>query len=257
MVASEQLLLKEKPVSDRGTPVYGGALHVAEADGESLIYNENIRLTVSSKTGFITTLFISERPVLAGPLLPNYFRAMTDNDRSFANFNPKQTLPMLEGYQWQHVPGEMRLIECKIRDEGAGIAVASRYEHELFAEEISLEYIVHPNGRLTVRHAATPLKQPYRIGMTAVLSEGYDRFAWYGRSPHETYCDRKTGADVSLYKATLDELWHDYTRPQENGNRTDVRYLKVCGAYGSGFTLLKKAYIIEEGKTYTQEFEIF
>ena len=312
VVASEQLLLREKPADTVSEPVYGGALHVSEANGESIVRNENICLTIGSKTGFITSLSIRERPLLAGPLRPNYFRAMIDNDRGFASFSPKQLIPTLEGYRWQHAADEMRLIECKIQDQGPGILITSRYEYELFAGEVVLEYIVHPNGRVKIRHTVTPLEQPYRIGMTAALPACYDRFTWYGRGPHETYCDRKTGADVSVYSAALDDLQHDYMRPQENGNRTDVRYLKVCDAYGGGFTLkdttgyylgfsahpysqdeldacehihelprhnevflqidalqcgvggdlpgfalLKSAYIIEEGKEYTQEFEIF
>lgn len=312
VVAAEQLLLKEAPAHENRGPVYGGMLRVEEAEGASLIYNENIRLTVSRETGFVTGLMIRELPILTGPLRPNYFRAMIDNDRGFASFDPKHLVQGLEGYQWRQVADEMKLVECKIQDVEEGIFVTSRYEHGLFQGEVVLGYVVHPDGRLTLRHRATPLQRPYRIGMTAVLPGRYDRFTWYGRGPHETYCDRKTGADVSLYHATLDELQHDYMRPQENGNRSDVRYLKVSGAYGEGFcvrdntgrflgfsahpysqdeldacehihelprhkevylqidalqcgvggdlpgmALLKRAYVIEAGITYEQEFEIF
>ena len=208
-----------------------------EEKSVSTISNENIQLNICAQSGFITSLSIRERSLFKQPLRPNYYRAMVDNDRGFASFNPKQLLSTIEGFQWKHVPDEMRLIDTKIKDVDANIVVTSRYEHKLFEGDIVLEYTVHPNGRLKIKHAATPLQRPYRIGMSAVLTEGYCNFTWYGRGPHENYCDRKTSADVAVYHGGLDDLQHNYLRPQENGNRTDVRYLNIRDAYGSGFTI--------------------
>jgi beta-galactosidase len=132
----------------------------------------------------------------------------------------------------------MQLVSCDISDEGKAIRVDCRYRHALFSGETALSYRIDPSGAVSVRHEATPAAaQPYRIGMTAQLPGEYRRFAWYGRGPHETYCDRKTGADISLYSASLEELEHRYMRPQENGNRTDLRWLSARDAHGQGFVL--------------------
>jgi beta-galactosidase len=57
---------------------------------------------------------------------------------------------------------------------------------------------------------------------------------WFGRGPHESYWDRKTGARVGLYSANAADLYHPYVRPQENGTRADVRWMAVTNAAGTG-----------------------
>ncbi len=57
---------------------------------------------------------------------------------------------------------------------------------------------------------------------------------WYGRGPQETYCDRKTGGKITLHQSTVTDLEHHYMRPQENGNRTDVRFAELTDADGKG-----------------------
>ena len=58
--------------------------------------------------------------------------------------------------------------------------------------------------------------------------------AYLGRGPYENYWDRHTGSAVGLYSGSVEELTHVYTRPQENGNRTDVRWLTLTDSSGAG-----------------------
>ena len=58
--------------------------------------------------------------------------------------------------------------------------------------------------------------------------------AYLGRGPYENYWDRHTGSAVGLYSGSVEELIHVYTRPQENGNRTDVRWLTLTDKDGAG-----------------------
>ncbi len=67
-----------------------------------------------------------------------------------------------------------------------------------------------------------------RIGMACELAPGLDQVRWYGRGPHECYSDRKTGAAVGIYRAEVDALQVPYVLPQENGNRTDVRWVEFA-----------------------------
>ncbi|MDH4046310.1 MAG: beta-galactosidase small subunit, partial [Gemmatimonadota bacterium] len=62
----------------------------------------------------------------------------------------------------------------------------------------------------------------------------FDQVRWFGRGPHESYWDRKTGARVGLYEAEAADLYHPYVRPQENGTRSDVRWMAVTNADGVG-----------------------
>src|SRR5512136_1894001 len=66
------------------------------------------------------------------------------------------------------------------------------------------------------------------------LPGGFEQLTWFGRGPHENYIDRNTGAAVGLYHSTVDEQYVPYILPQENGNKTDVRWLTLTNADGVG-----------------------
>jgi len=70
--------------------------------------------------------------------------------------------------------------------------------------------------------------------MKITLPGAFDNISWYGRGPHESYWDRKTGAPVGLYQGTVMEQYHPYIRPQENGNKTDVRWVALTNNKGMG-----------------------
>ena len=76
-----------------------------------------------------------------------------------------------------------------------------------------------------------------RFGMSFAVSGEYDRAEWYGRGPEENYIDRKTGSALGIYSKKARELEHRYMRPQENGCRTDTRYLKLCDSRNKGIMI--------------------
>lgn len=234
-VAAGQLLLrKAEPVSDceKG----GDALHVKEVRGNVIIGNAVIRVQISNKTGLLNSVNIGGEELLAGPVVPNYYRALTDNDRGIANFNPKKMLSTVNAEQWDKVAETMSLVRCQIEDAEHGILVTSTYQHPLF-DGITLQYKINESGTLEIKHTAAPRKAPYRIGLMADLAPQVRTAQWYGRGPHENYCDRCTGADVKLYTRKAADLEHGYMRPQENGTRTGLRHLSVQDAQGVGFKM--------------------
>jgi beta-galactosidase len=76
-----------------------------------------------------------------------------------------------------------------------------------------------------------------RVGSEILLPAQYDRLEWYGRGPHESYPDRKTGARVGRYRGTVADQQVPYIRPQENGNKTDVRWLTLTATDGFGLLI--------------------
>ena len=73
-----------------------------------------------------------------------------------------------------------------------------------------------------------------RIGLQMTVPGGYEQFTWYGRGPHENYVDRNYGAQVGLYSGTVDEQYVPYIVPEENGNKTDVRWVALTNDAGVG-----------------------
>jgi beta-galactosidase len=78
------------------------------------------------------------------------------------------------------------------------------------------------------------LPEIVRMGMNLIMPRRFDQIAWLGRGPHESYQDRKTSAFVGLYEGSVADQYQAYLRPQENGNKTDVRWLAITDAAGNG-----------------------
>jgi beta-galactosidase len=71
------------------------------------------------------------------------------------------------------------------------------------------------------------MPDPLRVGLAYRMPATFDTLEWYGRGPHESYADRKTGAPIALWRGRIAEQNHDYMRPQETGNKVDVRWMEV------------------------------
>ena len=76
-----------------------------------------------------------------------------------------------------------------------------------------------------------------RFGINFNIPAQFDNATWYGRGPHENYIDRKSSAFVGYYESTVDNLKFDYSRPQENGYRTENRWLRMVNVDGTGFEI--------------------
>ena len=87
-----------------------------------------------------------------------------------------------------------------------------------------------------------PVDMP-RYGLTFELKEGIDGVRYYGKGPHENYCDRKTSADLGVYEFdSAEDFIHDYLYPQENANRCDVRWFEVGKDSGVRVEAVGKAF---------------
>jgi len=104
--------------------------------------------------------------------------------------------------------------------------------------ECSYNYRVFASGDLLISVHVNPVsaETPFlpRLGLQMTLPSGFEQFTWYGRGPHETYCDRKEGAQVGVYTGTVDGQYVPYIVPEENGNKTDVRWVALTNSNGIG-----------------------
>ncbi len=82
-----------------------------------------------------------------------------------------------------------------------------------------------------------------RLGLSLVVPTGFEAFTWLGGGPHESYVDRKAGAAVGLYGGTVDEQYVPYIMPQENGNKTDVRWAALSNAQGLGLLAIAEPHM--------------
>ena len=75
-----------------------------------------------------------------------------------------------------------------------------------------------------------------RAGNDLVLNKTFSNIQWYGRGPGENYWDRKTNSFIGQYKQTVDEQYYPYARPQESGNKTEVRWVNFSNSKGKKIT---------------------
>jgi beta-galactosidase len=111
-------------------------------------------------------------------------------------------------------------------------------------EQLETSYTLYGNGDIIIQNAFTPHKNMIKFGMQGGIPKEFNNMTWYGRGPHETMLDRKTGAAIGIYSGKIEELIHPYIRPQENGNRTDVRWVAFTNDKEEGI------FILEIGGTY-------
>jgi len=102
-------------------------------------------------------------------------------------------------------------------------------------------WTIHSDGTIQLEQEIIPHgpmpDMLQKIGLQFELPKDFLKVEWYGRGPFETYPDRKTGAKVGLYKSNVHEMFEPYIIPQEYGNRTDVRWLKVENENGNGLLI--------------------
>jgi beta-galactosidase len=190
------------------------------------VEGSDFSVAVGRESGALESLVYDGEELIERPLTPNYWRAETDNDRS----NGNGMAELLRG--WEDA-GENRSVTSVEAEEVAPQAVRIRVEGTLPVGESTFAnvYTVYGNGDVHVEHSVTkagdtPPSIP-RVGLQMAIADAYDQVDWFGRGPHENYWDRKTGAAVGQYSQSLSDFITGYVRPQENANRSDVRWVAL------------------------------
>jgi len=76
-----------------------------------------------------------------------------------------------------------------------------------------------------------------RYGIRLALPGQFDNLQYYGRGPWENYCDRKAASFVDVYESKVADQYFPYVRPQENGYKTDLRWLALTNNNGNGILI--------------------
>ena len=100
---------------------------------------------------------------------------------------------------------------------------------------------------------ADDLPHILRLGMNLELPDSFNQLNWYGRGPFENYSDRHYAAHVGLYHSTVAEQYVPYIRPQENGYKTDTRWLTLRNQKGQGIKITGAPLISFSALYYRQE----
>jgi len=234
-VAWEQFeLANNSPL--KPSPVTETAPHsLVGKEGQALQLNcGQLTLRVDTTAENTVHLLLRDRNLFAqGPVL-NLWRAAIDND-GIRGWSGQESKPM--GRWLSAGLDSLQLVNSKakcITDHAGREAIELKTAYVGKAEDMQ---IVH-----TQSFAATScggievdnqididqrLPSPARVGILLQTIPGFEQVEWFGRGPHENYIDRNTGAPVGRYSGSVDEQYVPYILPQENGNKTEVRWFQL------------------------------
>lgn len=194
------------------------------------VKGDNLEVVVDD--GKIVSYKIDGKELLKAPLMPNYFRALTDNDIDFLNFTP-QWAKFHPFYAWQRATHHTSADKTEVIKNENAVEIHIAFSTAGLKKSVAT-YRVYPDGRLYVFHSAVPTKGMLRFGYQMTMDKSMEYITWYGRGPKPTYIDRKLGSKIDLYKSSVTDFEYRYMRPQESSNRCDVRYFTLTDKNGFG-----------------------
>lgn len=202
-----------------------------DKNNKFVVEGQDFSITCDKETGLITSYKAGGNELLQEPIRPNFWRAPTDND--FGNRMEQRCAV------WRNAGKNPELQSIEVIDElGHIVSLQAKFYLPEVRSDLTLTYTMNGQGELRINYHFAPgikgLPEIPRIGMSFELPKQYQNVAYYGRGPHENYCDRFTSAFVGIYENTVEEQYFAYIRPQENGYRTDVRWLELTNNEGKG-----------------------
>lgn len=233
-VATDQFILKTIPAKIF-RPSSNQALKLKETKEQCVISGSNFEVVFDLKKGILTDyIFKGERFIEQGPK-PSFWRAPTDNDIG-AGFNSSLK-------QWRNSYDESSEIQSVVtKNENGSIQVQFTAKLMDANATHNQEFIVYGDGSIKVNNEFTAVKGKYplllREGNDLVINKNFKTINWYGRGPGENYWDRKANTFVGLFQQSIDEQYFPYARPQESGNKTDVRWVSFSDTKGSKIRFL-------------------
>ncbi len=216
-----------------------GSLQVKENNNLITISSDKATLIFNRQSGFLTSYVVNGTEYIKKgfKLRPNFWRAPTDNDFG-ANF--QQLL-----VNWKRASyGGAYLLNTTIDTSNADqVKLTMKYSLPDVYSYLTLTYAIDAKGAIIVSQSlkANPekdVKMLPKFGMQVMLPKSFNQLKWYGRGPQENYLDRKEAQFVGLYTSTVAQQYHDnYVRPQESGNKTDVRWFEITNQDGTGLRI--------------------
>ncbi len=217
-VATDQFLLNKKETVSIDFNK-GEKNSVSESSSEFKIKGKTFDITISKENGALKSYVFNGEEQLYAPLLPNFVRPLTDNDKR--GWKAHKVLK-----QWYQAKPQLKAVQMSQLDHA--IKITSDYEIIKDSAQVKIVYTVNPQGIITVDYnlkASDKLPHIPKIGLQMGIQRKLDQVSWYGKGALENYTDRSFGFPVGKYSLPINQFIEPYVKPQENGNRTEVRWM--------------------------------
>ncbi|MDD4970571.1 MAG: glycoside hydrolase family 2 TIM barrel-domain containing protein [Paludibacter sp.] len=231
-VAREQFKLGDGKyfVKSRAT---NGEVKVTEDNDRIHLNAAGVYVNINKKSGLLGEYKVDERWYFNNKPTPNFWRAPTDND--FGNGMERKC------NIWRMAGENTSVKDISVKEEsGKTVVTANIYLNDV-ASDYQLVYSMTADGALTInvtyKAGTNQLPEMPRFGMIMSLDKSFDNFTYYGRGPWENYADRNYASQIGIYSSKVSDQYVPYTRPQENGYKTDLRWLTLTNNEGKGLRI--------------------
>lgn len=218
------------------TPISSEKSAMIASENEQIltVSNKQVTATFDKKSGALASLDYGNGNILVKGITPNFWRASTDNDFGFK-------MPQKLG-AWKQASENQTLISLTKQSKNDEMIVTVKYQLTAAKNAtVQVDYLFSKEGQITVTTSLDTQNKDLpvmpRFGTNFIINKEFDNVQWLGRGPFENYQDRKTAALVGNYKASVADLYFEYIRPQENGYKTENRWVKFTNSKGEGILI--------------------
>jgi beta-galactosidase len=189
------------------------------------------------------------KELVKSPLLPGFSRPLTDNDRRGWKSNRK----LRQWYEYELKPTGA-VISDSSRDR---VVITTGFSLINDSASVKIIYTINGDGVVKVDYSLEVkpgLPNIPKVGMQMGIAQEYQNIEWFGRGPLENYVDRRYGFDAGIYSKNIYEFMEPYVVPQENGNRTDVRWMYLSDPKNKdGLLIVADSLLSMSAWPYTEE----
>ena len=261
-IATEQFRLPIEPLAVAEHKA-NGKTSVTTESNEVKVTSPRMQFVFNKQSGLVTSYKVNGIEYFNDGfgIQPNFWRAPNDND--YGNGQPKRE------QIWKQSSKNFKVVDVITEAKGNNTVLTANYL--LAAGNLYIvKYTIYPDGvvhaditftstdmeagktevseatrmatfspgQQEARRAASGLVVP-RIGVRFRLPADMNQVEYFGRGPGENYIDRQRASHVDLYKTTADAMYtNNYVRPQENGHRTDTRWVELTRKNGKGLKIV-------------------
>ncbi|MBC8355581.1 MAG: DUF4981 domain-containing protein [Planctomycetes bacterium] len=211
-----------------------------ESERHITISGDGFSAHIDKSVGSLRSYIVNNREALAAPLRPTFRKNPNSNQRA-------RDIWKKDWGGWMTASEKLKVTDVKVtREDGRAKVSFGIKLPSLSNERLTLDYDFNSDGVIAVAMRYEPQQKKIkpllpRFGMSLAVPSSLNNVRWYGRGPHETYWDRKTGGEIGIFASTVDKMWHPYVRSQDTGNRTDSRWLTLEDNKSSGFYISSTA----------------
>ena len=234
-VAYNQFFLGGKRINNKTSlDNSNNAIKVSQNKKTLDLFGEGFKISFNKENGRLTEINYGNENIILQGIKPNFWRAPIDNDYGF--------LMPFKLKVWKQASKKQNFESIKIKNlKRQGVEVKTNYYLPDVKAFVDITYSIKINGRINIKTSLSEISEKLPVlplfGTNFIINKSYDNVVWYGRGPHENYQDRKTSSLVGIYNYKVSQMYFPYIRPQENGNRTDTRWLSLTNSEGNGIII--------------------